>query len=173
MTGLPILKQMTDNGDGTYTADYTVPSGGTFFVSVELFQTGGLNAEYFNNISWTGSPVVNKVDLTIDFDYSTFFKTQPTNISVRWSGLLFAPYSESYTFHMFGDDFMEVYIDDVLFANPTCCSTVTKTITLLANTKYKILVEFRDTWGTQAIFQWESAHISPLQAISSAYFLHS
>ena len=154
MTGLPILKQMTDNGDGTYTADYTVPSGGTFFVSVELFQAGGLNAEYFNNLSWTGSPAVNKVDPTIDFGYSNFFKTQPTNISVRWSGILVPPYTESYTFYMFGDDFMEVYINDVLFANPTCCSWVTQIIALSANTKNKILVKFRDTNGTQAIFKW-------------------
>ena len=42
MTGLPIHKKMTDNGNGTYTVDYTVPSDGTFLVSVILMQPGGL-----------------------------------------------------------------------------------------------------------------------------------
>jgi len=118
---------MTDNGDGTYTVDYTVPSGGTFFLSVVHVKTDGLLAEYFNNINWSGTPAVTKTDPSINFSYSNFYKTQPTNISVRWSGMLVVPYSDVYTLKITADDYMQFYIDDVLFANPVCCSPVTNT----------------------------------------------
>ena len=42
MTGLPIWKKMIDNGDGMYTSDFTVPSSGTFTVSVSIAKSGGL-----------------------------------------------------------------------------------------------------------------------------------
>jgi len=69
MTGLPISKQMTDKGDGTYTVEYTVPNGGTFTVSVDLLEQGGLSAEYFNNMNLSGTPAVTKIDPTINFNY--------------------------------------------------------------------------------------------------------
>lgn len=56
MMGLPIEKQMTDLGNGTYTVDYTVPSGGTFIVSVQPVKLSGLKAEYFTNDNWSGTP---------------------------------------------------------------------------------------------------------------------
>jgi len=65
MTGLPISKLMTDKGDGTYTSDYTVPSGGTFTVSVDLYKPGGLKAEYFANTDCTGTPAITRIDSTI------------------------------------------------------------------------------------------------------------
>ena len=103
MTGLPIKKQMTDLGDGTYTVDYTVPSCGTFIVSVEL---SGLKAEYFTNHNWSGTPAITRIDPNIWFNFGSSFPTVPivNSVSARWSGKLFAPYSEDFTFWLFGDD---------------------------------------------------------------------
>ena len=107
---------MTDKGDGTYTVDYTVPSSGSFIVRVDLVKPGGLMGEYFNNMNWSGTPAVTKIDPTINFSNGLSTPTQTDYISFRWSGILIAPYSEVYTFHMFGDDVMSVYFDGVLFA---------------------------------------------------------
>jgi len=56
LSELPILTQMTDLGDGTYTSTYVITEYGPVTVSVELMNVGGLYAEYFNNNSLTGVP---------------------------------------------------------------------------------------------------------------------
>ena len=116
MTGLPIRKKMTDNGDGTYTADYTVPSGGTFTVSVDLTLTGGLKAEYFSSPAWTGTPTITRIDPTVYFNWGSSFPTTPAIdwVSARWSGILAPPYSETYTFSFQCDDYAEFYLDGSL-----------------------------------------------------------
>lgn len=51
--GLPMEKLMTDNGDGTYTADYVVSgSAGTVSASVELASAPTIFVEYFNLSGW-------------------------------------------------------------------------------------------------------------------------
>ena len=40
--GLPIIKKMTDNQDGSYTADYSVSVKNTLSVSVELLEKGSV-----------------------------------------------------------------------------------------------------------------------------------
>ena len=67
---------MADNGDGTYTMDYTVPSDGTFTVSVEVLEPG-LKAEYFSNNAWIGTPEITQIDSTIYFDWGGSFPTTP------------------------------------------------------------------------------------------------
>lgn len=54
----PLSILMTDNLDGTYTADYTI-SGGAGAVSLSISgsqSSPGLLAEYFSNSSWSGTP---------------------------------------------------------------------------------------------------------------------
>jgi hypothetical protein len=57
---------MNDNGDGTYTADYTVSSSGLVTVSVELLTQGGLYTEYFNNMDLSGVPVLTQIEPGIE-----------------------------------------------------------------------------------------------------------
>ena len=48
---------MTDNGDGTYTADYSVSQAGTVTVSSELLTGNGVQGWYYNNQFFSGPPV--------------------------------------------------------------------------------------------------------------------
>ena len=57
---------MTDNGDGTYSADFLLSQTGSVTVSVELMSesvSGGAYVEYFNNINLYGAPVLAKKEM--------------------------------------------------------------------------------------------------------------
>jgi beta-glucosidase len=60
----------------------------------------GLKAEYFNNDSLTGPPVLTRVDKQIDFDWNSTSpdpaKLDPKAFSVRWTGTLQAPVPGDY-----------------------------------------------------------------------------
>jgi beta-glucosidase len=55
----------------------------------------GLKAEYFNNDSLTGPPVITRTDKQIDFDWNSTSpdpdKLDPKAFSVRWTGTIQAP----------------------------------------------------------------------------------
>ena len=65
----PTMMLMTDNGDGTYSADYTSLVEATIDVSVFLNQGCGLIAEYFTNKVWSGTPAITQVDENINFNW--------------------------------------------------------------------------------------------------------
>ena len=66
---------MTDKGDGTYTASYTISRQGIVTTSVVLARKGGLYAEYFNNAFLSGVPTLTKVDNVMNFNWSTSLVT--------------------------------------------------------------------------------------------------
>jgi len=66
---------MTDIGDGTYTASYTISRHGKITTSVVLARKGGLYAEYFNNAFLSGVPTLTKVDNVMNFNWSTSLVT--------------------------------------------------------------------------------------------------
>ena len=62
---------MTDNGDGTYDADYSVTAtSGTVTVSVDLVNSEGIVAFYWTNTALTGDPAITRVEPNIDFTWS-------------------------------------------------------------------------------------------------------
>ena len=69
METLPIIKPMTDNADGTYHVEYSIPQDGTVTVSIVLASQGGLYAEYFNNAFLDGVPALSRIDSSMDFDW--------------------------------------------------------------------------------------------------------
>lgn len=58
LNGQIIMTQMSSNGDGTYSAFYTVPLNGQITVSVFLMQIGGAYGEYFDNVFMDGTPIL-------------------------------------------------------------------------------------------------------------------
>jgi beta-glucosidase len=94
----------------------------------------GLKAEYFNNDSLTGPPVMTRVDKQIDFDWNSTSpdpaKLDPKAFSVRWTGTLQAPApgdyevtgilahcypcnnSERYTVHFDGKDLLAFQVSE-------------------------------------------------------------
>ncbi len=63
----------------------------------------GLKAEYFNGASFTGKPVLTRVDPQIDFDWNSAAPVPGVDASafaVRWSGTIQLPAPGEYTFSM-------------------------------------------------------------------------
>ena len=61
----------------------------------------GLKAEYFDNVDFSGTPVVTRVDQQINFDWNAAAPVVGTDMkgfSVRWSGALAVPVAGDYTF---------------------------------------------------------------------------
>lgn len=77
-------------------------------------RSGGLQAEYFNNMSLEGKPVMTRVDGPIDFKWAQGSPGAGVNVdhfSVRWSGKLTVPTTGEWNIGMASDDGARFYID--------------------------------------------------------------
>jgi len=138
--GLPIVKQLTDNGNGSYYVDYVVPEDGPVTVSVILMRQGGLYAEYFNNAFLDGVPAITRVESFLSYNWGVEPITYEAGdfVSIHWYGKLCPPYSEDYTLILSGDDGFRFYFNNQLTIDrwDTCCDEMTVRLSLKANTFY-------------------------------------
>jgi beta-glucosidase len=77
----------------------------------------GLKAEYFNNITLKGDPIVSRVDDKIDFEWGEGVPhpfLAADSFSVRWTGRLISPVTGKYKIGMTCDDGARIYLDDKL-----------------------------------------------------------
>jgi hypothetical protein len=78
---------------------------------------GGIKGEYFNNLDLVGPPVLSRVEPGIDYNWGG---TPPGPgvdaplYSVRWTGMLNVPYSETYTFYANVFSAVRLWVDDQL-----------------------------------------------------------
>lgn len=119
----------------------------------------GLAANYFNDSGATSDghlsdpPTLTRTDATIDFDWgngSPAAVIPVDRFSVRWTGIIQAPVTGSYTFNMTTDDGDRLYIDNNLVINnwvdhgPTLNSY---SISLIAGTQHTIRMEMYENGG--------------------------
>jgi beta-glucosidase len=81
----------------------------------------GLKAEYFNNVSLQGKPVVERIDKAIQFQW-TLFSPDPAKInydffSARWAGKIQAPATGRFKIGLDGNDGYRLYINDQLLVD--------------------------------------------------------
>lgn len=86
----------------------------------------GLEAEYFSNHNFSGTPQYRRVEPNINYDWdlgSPVTGVIPVeNFSVRWNGYFVAPVAGNYYFGSSGDDYMSMNVNgSSVFAN-NCCS---------------------------------------------------
>ncbi|MBN1916254.1 DUF11 domain-containing protein [Candidatus Dojkabacteria bacterium] len=118
----------------------------------------GLNVEFFNNTSFSGVPVLTRVEGPILFDYGTGSPhpvVNSDNFSVRWSGTLKALETGNYNFIVYSDDGVRVTIDGVVridhLVNQSLSRTETGPIALTAG-DHSIVVEYYDSAEAAGIF---------------------
>jgi hypothetical protein len=124
----------------------------------------GLLGEYFNDMLLT-DPALARTDVTVDFNWPRGTSPDPSmdgeTFSVRWSGQVQAPYSETFAFYTVSDDGVKLWVNGVLLVNNWTNHGATEnmgSITLEAGQKYDILMEFYDnTLDATARLLWSSA----------------
>ncbi|MCX6317010.1 MAG: putative baseplate assembly protein [Bacteroidetes bacterium] len=130
------------------------------------FIPSGLTGEYFNNISFSNR-VLKRTDNTINFNWGSGSPDpliNADNFSVRWSGLILAPDTGTYTFYTQSDDGVKLWVNGVLLVNnPTEHGSTENSgaIWLQAGQFYAIQLDYFEMTGSSLIqLKWSGPDIS-------------
>jgi glucose/arabinose dehydrogenase len=136
----------------TLTAHYGVPA------------ERGLRAEYFDNVDLTVRKFT-RIDGNINYDWLTNSpdpRIGRDTFSARWTGRVMPRFSETYTFSTLSDDGVRLWVNGELIINNWSNHEATEdsaTITLEANQRYALQLEYYDRSGTALIkLMWASAN---------------
>lgn len=132
----------------------------------------GLRGRYFNNKTVTGTPVLTR-DEVVNFDWAANAPGTgigKDNFSVRWTGEVKTSGAGAYRFRTITDDGVRLWVNGVLVIdNWSLHSATTNTsgsITLAANTRYAIRMEFFEQTGSAvAKLQWRLPNTTPYVSI--------
>ncbi len=127
----------------------------------------GLRGDYYNNTSFSGFPSLTRTEGPIDFFWNTGSPgpgIDIDNFSVLWTGKLRVPYSDTYTFYLFSDDGVRLWVNGQLLLDrwfdqygPEVPSTP---IFLNAGQSYDIRIEYYEHFGGAEIhLSWSSASV--------------
>src|SRR5713226_6554057 len=146
----------------------------------EYLRTGGaksqpgLSAEYFSNVSLSGSPVRKRVDAVVDFEWNNVSPgpgVPAGNYSVRWSGELVAPVDGDYRLGASTDGGYRLYLDGKKILDdsaPHGTRTTTTLVHLQAGHSYPIRMEYFHTWWeATARLLWLAPNLSE-EAVNAA-----
>ena len=118
----------------------------------------GLDAEYFDNPEWAGTPTVTRVDPAPDFHW---WEDRPADgvradsFSVRWQGSLVPPVSGAYAVGVRAVGSARLLVDDSLvvdFSDRHVVQTQWATVNLTSGYAHRVRVEFSDR-RTDAVVQ--------------------
>jgi|GEM_PF-1077339 len=156
----PIYDNITE---GNETVVLTLASGSTYIIGTSnnatvtiadfVIPVNSFQAEYFNNISLSGNPVLNRIENNINYDWGAGSPGNGIgndNFSARWTGV-FNFDAGSYSFHASVDDGMRIYVDGNLIHNTWTSRTQGTEYTTppvsLSKGDHKIQVEYYEAGG--------------------------
>jgi len=129
-------------------------------------KVNGLNAAYFNNLDFSGTPLHSQIDKQVNFTWETTAPFKDMNYdkySVLWTGYLSV--SESGKYALGGEAFsgMKLFLDDKLIVEREDMHEPKKVyefVTLEAKKVYKIKLEYKQDNTEHAImrFLWDTPH---------------
>lgn len=114
----------------------------------EMGNGDGLWGSYFDNRHLSGTPVTNRVEAQVDFDWGPGAPAGVANadeFGARWTGELQAQYTEPYTLSVETDDGTRVWLNEQLIIDDWVdrpAPEVSATVNLTAGQKYLLRVEY-------------------------------
>ncbi|HEY6976118.1 MAG TPA: glycoside hydrolase family 3 C-terminal domain-containing protein [Chitinophagaceae bacterium] len=143
----------------------------------------GLDAEYFNNITLSGTPLVTRVDKQINFLWTLSSPDRKIPVdfySARWTGKIHSPKTGTFKIGLDGNDGFRLYINNKLIIDNWKKQTYS---TLLAeyyfekDKSYDIKVEFFEPvgnahlkliWNVDVAGDWKTSKRTPSEKIEEA-----
>ena len=155
------------------TVDYFDVGVGNFGTSQFEHETesgryeSGLEAEYFDNLSLAGEPILRRVDQRIDFNWAAENATRsllPSQFTVLWSGLIHPTGSSVHVFRARADSGIRVFLDNELIIddwNDHAAHPDVTTRALIVDRTYKLRIEYKNSGGGGAVaqFGWTSLQV--------------
>jgi beta-glucosidase len=127
----------------------------------------GLRATYFNNISLSGPPVLERIDPNIQFQWTLFSPDPSINydfFSARWTGNLTSPASGNFNIGINGNNGYRLYLNNELIIdtwNQEGFSTTLKSYAFKKGETYALQVEFKEAAGNaQFHLVWDADLVS-------------
>ncbi|MCA9970727.1 MAG: hypothetical protein KC425_10960 [Anaerolineales bacterium] len=171
----PLISEWHDHPATHYAADVTLAAG-HHQVVVEYYENGGQavaqvsweaidgstdgwRGEYFANQHLSGSPVMTRTDVMIQFDWgygTPFTRDAGDNFSVRWTRTLdLAP--AMYRFTTTTDDGVRLWVDGHLLIDDwTTHPAALRSNTIYASGPTTVVMEYFENWGlASAQLGWE------------------
>jgi uncharacterized repeat protein (TIGR03806 family) len=112
----------------------------------------GLFGTYYDNMDFTGA-MATRVDPQVNFDWGTgapIAGIGADTFSVRWSGQILAPNTETFTFYTTTDDGVRLWVNNQLLIDKWINQGPTEwsgTIALNAGQKYNMVMEYYENGG--------------------------
>ncbi|MDB6069794.1 MAG: domain containing protein, partial [Verrucomicrobiales bacterium] len=135
----------------------------------------GLRAEYFDGlVPGAAAPILVRTDSAIDFDWGGGSPAPSVPVdyfSVRWTGSLTAPYSETFTFWVPSDNGVRVWINNQLVLDKWTPDTIagwhTFNATLTAGATVPFKVEYAELYGGANIAVYWYSNTQAWEAIGT------
>jgi beta-glucosidase len=124
---------------------------------LEKTEGKGLIGSYFDNVSFTGNPVLTRTDSQIDFNWSLYGPSNELDnhfYSVKWEGNLLAPQSGNYEFGLEGNDGYRLYLNNQLLIDRWEKASYHQDLIpfhFVKGKKYSIRIEFKEPKGNGKI----------------------
>lgn len=141
-------------GSATHTSSAL---GGSLGVSLNynspLKSRAGLVGQYWSNDSFSGSPVVTRIDKSIDFNWDSGSPSSGLvpndNFSVRWQGYFTAPETGTYQFGSDVDDGCRIWVNEQLILDnwTWCGAQYGAGVSLSAGQTIPIKMDYREVSG--------------------------
>ncbi|MET7425512.1 alpha-L-fucosidase [Dactylosporangium sp. NPDC005555] len=132
----------------------------------------GLKAEFWNNTTFSGAPLVTRTDPTVNYAWrsggSPAASIGTDNFAGRWTGSIEPRYSERYTFTAVSDDTVRLWVGgELLVDNTTPHGPAVDQggITLVAGRRYDIRLEHTERGGEAYMKLIWSSPNTPAQVV--------
>jgi len=151
------IKARAGSGVDVEYAQGNLPTSGALPVIGSQYFGAGLQGEYFNNTTLTGTPVATRTDPNVDY---TWTGTAPaaglstTNYSVRWTGTITPPVTGTYTFGLTSDDGSRLFINGQQVIDnwrDQATNTETAQVALTAGQPAQVEVDFYQAAGDSVV----------------------